>query len=265
MSLTLTILGCGSSGGVPRVAQGWGACDPNEPKNRRRRCSVLLRRRSVNGLTQVLVDASPDLRAQLLDADVSHLNAVLLTHEHADHTHGLDDLRPLALHMRSHVDLFMDERISTIVKRKFGYMFQTPPGSSYPPFLRERRLSPGRAVDVEGSGGTISALPVEVEHGDVMALGFRVGDLAYTPDVSALPTSAVAALQGLDIWIVDALRPTPHPSHFSLSDALSWIGRMKPKRAVLTNLHTDLDYAALKARLPDYVEPAFDGLTIETA
>jgi len=263
MSLGVTILGCGSSGGVPRVGQGWGACDPNEPRNRRRRCSILIKQETAASATQVLVDASPDLREQLLGADLSHLDAVLLTHEHADHTHGLDDLRPLALAMRRHVDVHMNERTSIDVRRKFDYMFATPLGSGYPPFLRERRLHAGRAVTVGGAGGDLDITPFDVRHGDIDALGLRVGAMAYTPDVSDLPASALSHLQNLDLWIVDALRPAPHPTHFSLAEALGWIERLKPKRAVLTNMHNDLDYATLKASLPANVTPAYDGLTLQ--
>ena len=262
MSLTFTILGCGSSGGVPRVGQGWGACDPNEPRNRRRRCSALVRKSGPGGVTQVLIDASPDVREQLLGEDVSHLDAALLTHEHADHTHGLDDLRPLTMTMRRNVPLFMDERTSNSVHGKFDYMFTTPKGSSYPPFLHEHRLRAGRSVTVEGAGGPIDILPFDVRHGDIDALGLRIGGLAYTPDVNALPPAAIAALTGLDLWIVDALRPAPHPTHFSLAEALDWIGRLRPKRAVLTNLHTDMDYSALTAGLPAHVTPAYDGLVL---
>ena len=263
MSLSVTILGCGSSGGVPRVGQGWGACDPAEPRNRRRRCSILVRRETAAGATQVLIDTSPDVREQLLDADVGRLDAVLLSHEHADHTHGLDDLRPLALAMRAHVEVHMSERTAADVRRKFDYMFVTPPGSGYPPFLRERRLHAGRAVTVGGAGGDVDFTAFEVRHGDIDALSFRFGAIAYTPDVNDLPASALAHLQDLDLWIVDALRPAPHPTHFSLAEALSWIERLKPKRAVLTNMHNDLDYAALKASLPANVMPAYDGLTLQ--
>jgi phosphoribosyl 1,2-cyclic phosphate phosphodiesterase len=259
---TVTILGCGSSGGVPRVAAGWGRCDPHEPRNRRRRCSILVERKGEGGVTRILVDTGPDLREQLIDADVRHLDAVLYTHEHADHTHGIDDLRPLAIQSRSRVDVWCDQRTSDFLNLRFSYVFQTPPGSDYPPILDEHRLEAGRPVVIEGAGGPIEALPIELVHGRDPALGFRFGDLAYTPDVNAVPDVAVAALEGLDVWIIDALRDTPHPTHFSLDDALGWIRRLKPRRAVLTNLHTDLDYATLKARLPESVDVAFDGMVI---
>jgi phosphoribosyl 1,2-cyclic phosphate phosphodiesterase len=266
MTLSITILGCGSSGGVPRPALGWGACDPKNPKNRRRRCSLLVERRSrEGGCTRVLVDTSPDLREQLLDADVDWLDAVLITHEHADHTHGIDDLRALVMHRHRRIDIFLDEPTSNVIGRRFAYCFATPPGSTYPPILNEHRLSPGQAVTIEGEGGPITALPFLQDHGDIVSLGFRFGGLAYSCDLVDLPAASVSALSGIDIWIVDALRYKPHPSHFSLEQTLDWIERIKPKHAILTNMHSDLDYAELKSKLPPYVEPAYDGMRISTA
>ncbi len=262
MSRALTILGCGSSGGVPRVAQGWGACDPMNPRNRRRRCSALFEQAG-EGLTQVLVDCSPDLREQLLDAQVVRLDGVLITHSHADHTHGMDDLRPLFLAMRRRVDVHMNDATAAILRQGFGYLFETPAGSFYPPILNERRLSHGEPCAIEGPGGAIVATPFDLEHGEIKALGLRVGGLAYTPDVNAIGPDSVKFLEGLDVWIVDALRYKPHPSHFCLDEALAWIERLRPRRAVVTNLHTDLDYEELRRRLPDNVEPAYDGMRIE--
>jgi len=262
MSLTFTILGCGSSMGVPRVALGWGDCDANEPKNRRRRCSLLVERSKAQGLrTRVLVDCSPDLRTQLLDAGVDWLDGVLITHEHADHTHGIDDLRPLFVHKRRRVDVYMDEPTSRAMHARFTYCFMTPPGSNYPPIASERRLVPGQKVAVEGQGGPIEALPVLQDHGDIPSLGFRFGNVAYSADIKSLPMDSFAAMADLDVWIVDALRRPPHPSHFNLDEALAWIARIRPKRAILTNLHTDMDYASLRASLPPHVEPAYDGMT----
>jgi len=261
MSLTFTILGCGSSMGVPRVALGWGACDPDEPKNRRRRCSLLVERTSAQGRTRALVDCTPDLREQLLQAQVDWLDGVLITHEHADHTHGIDDLRPLFLHKRRRVDVYLDEATSRAMHARFGYCFMTPPGSEYPPILSEHRLLPGQRVAVEGQGGAIEALPVLQAHGDIPSLGFRFGNVAYSADIKSMPADSLAAMAGLDVWIVDALRRPPHPSHFNLDEALDWIARVKPKRAILTNLHSDMDYAALRASLPAGVEPAYDGMS----
>lgn len=261
MSLTFTILGCGSSMGVPRVALGWGACDPANPKNRRRRCSLLVERSDNEGrLTRVLVDTSPDLREQLLHADVDALDAVMFTHAHADHTHGIDDLRPLFIHSRRRVDVYMDDATSRSLQKKFHYCFETPAGSEYPAILRAHRIVAGQPIVIEGDGGPITVLPVLQQHGDIHSLGFRFGGLGYSCDISGLPEESVAAFAGLEVWIVDALRETPHPSHFSLTDALAWIKRVKPKRAILTNLHAEFDYEGLREKLPPHVEPAYDGL-----
>ncbi|MGB6534727.1 MAG: MBL fold metallo-hydrolase [Xanthobacteraceae bacterium] len=265
MTLKFTILGCGSSGGVPRPALGWGACDPNNPKNRRRRTSLLVERRDAGGLTRVLVDTSPDLREQLLDADVDQLDGVLYTHEHADHTHGIDDLRSLFIKQRRLIDAFLDEKTAVMMRTRFGYCFQSPPGSEYPPIVREHRVAAGAPVAIKGQGGAIEALPILQAHGDIASLGFRFGRVAYSTDLSGLPDDSVTALAGLDVWILDALRERPHPSHFSVADALSWIARLKPRRAILTNLHADLDYEVLRRKLPTHVEPAFDGMTFEAA
>ncbi len=261
MTLKFTILGCGSSGGVPRPALGWGACDPNNPKNRRRRTSLLVERRGAGGITRVLVDTSPDLREQLLDAEVDRIDGVLYTHEHADHTHGIDDLRALFIKQRAPIDVYLDEHTAGTMHARFGYCFKSPPGSEYPPIVREHRLTPGAPVTVTGQGGPITALPVLQEHGDIASLGFRFGNVAYSADIGGLPDGSAAALHGLDVWIVDALRDRPHPSHFSVTDALSWIARLEPRRAILTNLHADLDYEALRRKLPPNVEPAYDGIS----
>ena len=262
MTYTFTILGCGSSGGVPRVGQGWGDCDPNNPKNRRRRCSLLVERESAEGRTTLLIDTSPDLREQLLSAEVTRLNAVLYSHDHADHTHGIDDLRPLALVQRERIDVYADEQTSRLLHARFGYCFETPMGSDYPPILQEHRIHEGRAITIQGKGGEISALPFAMQHGTTNALGFRFGNVAYSCDVNALPPNSIDALKGLDLWIVDALRRRPHPSHFCLDETLASIARIRPKRAILTNMHSDLDYETLRLELPAGVEPAYDGMAI---
>jgi phosphoribosyl 1,2-cyclic phosphate phosphodiesterase len=263
MTLAFTILGCGSSGGVPRAALGWGACNPHDPKNRRRRTSLLVERRRGEGVTRALVDTSPDLREQVLDADVDWLDGVLFTHDHADHTHGIDDLRGFWIRRRRLVDVYMDEATSRVLRARFGYCFATPPGSEYPPILAEHRLVPGREVEIVGAGGAIHVLPYRQEHGETTSLGFRFGGLAYSCDVKDFPPESVAAIQGIEVWILDALRYTPHPSHISVAEALAWVARIRPRRAILTNLHTDLDYEALRAKLPANVEPAYDGMRIE--
>lgn len=263
MSLKVTILGCGSSGGVPRVAQGWGKCDPAEPRNRRRRCSILVERISESGSTRVLIDTSPDLREQLIDAQISHLDAVVFTHEHADHTHGIDDLRPLFIANRRRVPVYADARTMELLQARFGYCFSTPVGSEYPPILTGHLMETDQPLSIEGAGGPLTLTPIPVEHGSLPCLGFRIGRMAYLPDVSAIPDASLNLLEGLSCWIIDALRDTPHPSHFSLSEALEWIGRMKPEKAVLTNLHTDLDYNRLRREIPVHVVPAHDGMVIE--
>lgn len=263
MGLTVTILGCGSSGGVPRVGSGWGACDPSNPKNRRRRCSILVERTGPDGTTTVLVDTSPDLREQLLDAGVTRVDAVLYTHDHADHTHGIDDLRPLVIHMRQRIPVYLDAATSSVMHERFGYCFRTPPGSGYPPIVTEHRIEIGQPVTVDGPGGALAGFPFDMIHGSSHALGFRFGDLAYASDVSAMPEESLPALDGLEVLIIDALRYTPHPTHFSLSEALAMIEQVRPRRAVVTNLHTDLDYDRLSRELPSGVIAAFDGLRIE--
>lgn len=262
MSLTVTILGCGSSGGVPRPALGWGACNPNNPRNRRRRCSILVEQSNDAGTTRVLVDTSPDLREQLLDADVEWLDAVFISHEHADHTHGIDDLRGLFIHNRKRLDIYLDEPTSRVMFHRFNYCFVTPPGSKYPPMANEHRIHPGRPVTITGAGGPLVVRPFLQEHGDIDSLGFRFGGLAYSSDLIRLPDESLETLRDLDVWIVDALRYDPHPSHFSVDDALRWIDRLRPRRAVLTNLHSDLDFDELSARLPAHVVPAYDGMRI---
>ncbi len=262
MSYKLSLLGTGSSGGVPRIGNNWGACDPRNPKNRRRRCSALIERIEGRGTTQVLIDTSPDLRDQLLDANVSTLDGVLFTHDHADHTHGIDELRIVAFNMRRRIDVYADAVTGATLRKRFDYCFQAPPGSSYPPVLTEYAIAPPNPVQIHGAGGCVEARPIVQEHGNMTSLGFRVRDVAYSPDISGLSEEGVAALAGLDLWIVDALRYIPHPSHFSVKEALDWIERIKPKRAILTHLHVDLDYETLRRELPEHVVPAYDGLAV---
>jgi phosphoribosyl 1,2-cyclic phosphate phosphodiesterase len=264
MSLKVTILGCGTSGGVPRIGNIWGACDPNNPKNRRRRCSLLVERAGTEGTTRVLVDTPPDLREQLIDVGVGWIDGVLYTHDHADHTHGIDDLRMVAYNGRRRVDVYHDEATGRLLRQRFDYCFQTPDGSEYPAVLNAHDIHPGELIRVDGVGGVIKALPFRQRHGTGGTLGFRFGAIAYSPDVNDLPDESMPHLLGLDAWIVDALRYTAHPSHFSVEQALSWIKRLAPKRAVLTHMHVDLDYATLARELPQGVEPAYDGMVLET-
>ena len=268
MSVEVTILGCGSSGGVPRIggADGsgfWGACDPADPKNRRKRCSILVRQRSAAGVTDVLVDTSPDMKDQLIDARVTKLDGVLLTHDHADQLHGLDDLRQLALIQRRRIDVHSDAQTFIGVLQRFGYCFLQPEGSDYPPILNAKTIpEPFAPFAIAGQGGDLPVLAFGQRHGRIRSLGFRFGPLAYSPDVDGLDDAAFEALEGVECWIVDALRYTPHPSHAHLARTLEWIARVKPRHAVLTNMHVDLDHAKLKAELPAGVEPAHDGMIL---
>jgi phosphoribosyl 1,2-cyclic phosphate phosphodiesterase len=262
MTLTLSILGCGSSGGVPRIGGDWGLCDPANPKNRRRRCSILLEKTETSGTTRLLIDTSPDLREQMLSVGVGEIDGVCFSHEHADHTHGIDELRGFYLRQRRRVPIWADEPTMAMLKRRFAYCFETAPGSDYPPVVMPTLIEPGREVAIAGEGGAISVTPFEVHHGNIEALGFRFGKTAYTPDLNGIPKASVPYLSDLDLWIVDALKRTPHPSHFCLEDTLRAIARFKPQRAILTNMHIDMDYDTLRAELPAGVEPAYDGLEL---
>ena len=262
MTILVTILGCGSSGGVPRIGGDWGLCDPANSKNRRRRCSILLETTEASGTTRVLIDTSPDLREQLLGANVGEIDGVWFTHEHADHTHGIDELRGFYLRQRRLVTIWADEPTTAMLKKRFAYCFQTLPGSDYPPILTPNLIEVGHEITVSGTGGAISAAPFLVHHGNLDVLGFRFGDTAYTPDLNGIPDASVPYLSGLDLWIVDALKRSPHPSHFCLEETLQAIERFKPRRALLTNMHIDMDYDTLQAELPAGIEPAYDGLKL---
>ena len=262
MTVTLTILGCGSSAGVPRPALGWGACDPKNPKNRRRRCSIMVERKGAHGTTRIVIDTSPDLREQLIDAEVDHIDSVFLTHEHADQTHGIDDLRSVVLHQRRRIPLYLNQSTAKDIMARFSYCFISPEGSDYPPILTRHSIEAGESHTTEGKGGPVKLSAFLVAHGNIPALGFRIGDAAYTPDLHDIPPASWSALENLDLWIIDGLRYAGHPSHFSVNDALSWIERFKPKRAVITNMHADLDYEVLRQSLPAGVIPAYDGMRL---
>ena len=258
--LTFTILGCGSSGGVPRLGGVWGDCDPTNPKNRRRRCSLLVTRETGEGTTRVLVDTSPDMREQLLDAGVGALDAVIYTHSHADHMHGIDDLRQVVFNQRQRLPVWADAPTQEALLSRFGYAFVQPEGSPYPPILDLHTIN--GPVTITGTGGPVTLTPFRADHGSMDALGFRIGPLAYLPDAVDIPAESWPVLEGLDCWIVDALRRKPHPTHAHLDMTLGWIARARPARAVITNMHIDLDYETLKAELPPHITPAFDGMSI---
>jgi phosphoribosyl 1,2-cyclic phosphate phosphodiesterase len=263
MSWRFTILGCGSSGGVPRVGNVWGNCDPANPKNRRRRCALLVERFGRQGRTTVLVDTPPDLREQLIEARVDNIDGVLFTHNHADHTHGIDDLRGIFFLTKQRIPVYADAETRASLEQRFDYCFAQKPGSLYPAILRAGDIRPPETVVVDGAGGAIEVVPIVLDHGDAPALGFRFGDVAYAPDVSGIPAASEAMLFGLDLWIVDALRPMPHPSHFGVKQTLQWIERLAAKRAILTHMTVELDYDALRRDLPAHIEPAYDGMMVE--
>ena len=263
-AVEFTILGCGSSGGVPRADGDWGACDPAEPKNLRSRCSLLARRKGEGAEreTTLLVDTSPDLRLQTAQAGAKRLDAILLTHDHADQVHGIDDVRAFFIRQRARIGCHMDTATDASMMRRFGYIFE---GEGGYPAICDRRPIPAHGVrwTVDGPSGAIPVVSFDQDHGGVRSVGYRFGGVAYSSDVVGLDERAFEALAGLDVWIVDALRYRPHPTHAHLDLALSWIERLKPRRAILTNLHIDLDYETLKAELPPGVEPAYDGLRFE--
>jgi phosphoribosyl 1,2-cyclic phosphate phosphodiesterase len=254
------ILGSGSSGGVPRIGGIWGDCDPNEPRNRRTRCSMLIEQEGEGGTTRVLIDTSPDMRAQLLEAGVGTLDAVVYTHSHADHVHGLDDLRMVVFNMKRRLPVWADGDTQNDLYSRFGYAFAQPATSPYPAILDMFTIDGD--ITIDGAGGAITLTPFKVGHGAIDALGFRIGDLAYLPDVADIPEAAWRVLEGLDCWILDALRRTPHPTHAHLARALEWMDRAAPRRGIITNMHVDMDYRTLEAELPDHIRPAYDGMTL---
>lgn len=262
-TLRLTILGCGSSPGTPRITGDWGACDPTNPKNRRTRAAAMIERVSASGTTRVIIDTGPDFRTQMLAASVSHIDAVVYTHPHADHIHGIDDLRGYVLERGSLIDIHADAFTLGRLKMAFGYCIETPPGSSYPPIVRPHIIEHDQAFDIMGEGGPLTFVPLPQIHGDIISLGFRVGPIAYCSDVSDFPEATAALMTGLGLLVVDALQHKPHVSHLSLSEALEWIERLKPSKAVLTHMHVPLDYAAVMDAMPAHVEPAYDGMIVE--
>ncbi|MGZ8282021.1 MAG: MBL fold metallo-hydrolase [Allosphingosinicella sp.] len=253
--MKLTILGCGTSFGVPRIGNNWGACDPGEPRNRRRRVSILVEHEG----TRILVDTSPDLREQLLDAGVGTIDAVIWTHDHADHCHGLDDLRAV-YHARG-APLPGLARQATIdaLRRRFAYAFEGKGG--YPPIIDGRRLPDRLTI------GAIELRVVDQPHGAITSAGLRFDaggrSAAYSTDCNELTNEMRALFEGVDLWVVDALRRRPHPTHPHLELSLEWIRTVRPGRAILTHMDNSLDYRALAAELPDRVEPGYDGLEVE--
>jgi len=249
--MKLTILGCGTSSGVPKWPEYWGACDPENPKNRRRRASVMIE----EGSTRLLFDTSPDLREQMLSAKVNHLDAVFYTHDHADHVHGIDELRSLYQQTRAKIPLYGDQATMDTIMGRFNYIFESHRG--YP------ACCSGHVIDDVTEIGDVMVHAFAQTHGSGASWGYRVGDMAYSTDVNHIPEAAFDALAGVKVWVVDALRLEPHPTHSHLDQTLAWIERVKPERAILTHMTWEMDYQTLVDSLPDGVEPAYDGMVIE--
>jgi phosphoribosyl 1,2-cyclic phosphate phosphodiesterase len=253
----VTILGCGTSAGVPRVGgpggKGeWGAANPSDQRNRRTRCSILVQDQDKT----LLIDTSPDVRSQLLDAEVERIDAVIWTHDHADQCHGIDDLRPFALR-QGQIESWSDERTYGVLSRRFGYCFHAEGNGFYNPIYRHTVISgPFQAAG-------LPVVPFLQDHGTIPSLGFRFGAVGYANDVVMLPEESMKALEGVEVLIVDAMRYRPHPTHAHLDRALEWIDRLKPRRAFLTNLHVDMDYAEVDRTTPAHVTPCHDGLQID--
>jgi phosphoribosyl 1,2-cyclic phosphate phosphodiesterase len=260
-----TILGCGSSPGVPRIDGDWGACDPDNPKNRRRRAAFLVEQIAADGSrTTVVIDTGPDFREQMIAANVRNIDAVLYTHPHADHIHGIDDVRIFALSNRRRVPIHADAFTMARIREGFRYCIETPPGSQYPPIVMPHIIADdAEIVVVDGPGGTISLKPLRQCHGNIMSLGFRIGNVAYCCDISDFPDETQQKLQNLDVLIVDALQYQPHPSHLSLTEALAWVERLRPAQTYLTHMHVPLDYETVMSETPHHVAPAFDMLSFE--
>lgn len=265
-----TVLGCGSSGGVPRINGDWGVCDPSNPKNRRTRCSLLIERwegeaepPSEDKRTIVLIDTAPDLREQILRTDIKHIDAVFFTHEHADQCHGIDDLRAIAYEMRRLIPAYMNAPTGKDLMNKFEYIFQTPKGLSHPPILDKKPdINDGDKTIIDGPGGALDLVAFSVDHGDADAVGYRFGPFGYAPDTCGLSPSANRVLDGVECFIVDALRYHTHPTHAHADHTLSWLAKLCVPHGVLTNLHIDMDYDILSAELPGRIEPAYDGMKI---
>ncbi|TCZ66918.1 MBL fold metallo-hydrolase [Roseicella aquatilis] len=259
--MRVTILGCGGSGGVPllggRDGGGeWGDCDPAEPRNRRTRTSALI---EGPGGGRLLIDAGPDLRQQMLACRVSHFDSVVFTHAHADHILGIDDIRQVNRSLKRSVDAFGTRLTLQKLDERFDYAFIGPTEFFFRPALEPRPIAYGEHF--ETAGMTVHAL--RQDHGVMETLGLRVGDFAYSTDVVQLPEESLAALEGLDTWVVGCFQYRAHHVHANLERVLDWVARLRPRRTVLTHMSTAMDYGRLLRELPAGVEPAYDGLVLE--
>lgn len=267
MTLKVTILGCGSSGGVPRVGNDWGVCDPIEPKNRRTRCSVLVEqwygdKEPLNeDKTVILIDTSPDIREQLLKANVTRIDAVLYTHDHADQSHGIDDLRAIAYRMRQRIPTYMDAPTKDNLFNRFHYCFEMPEGRVHPPILELQPVF--KAFDhfaIQGAGGDVNIDVLGLSHGAGPSSGFIFNHhLTYTPDVWDIDEDTLDLISGSKIWIVDALRYNPSPTHAHVDKSLMWQAETAVPNVILTNLHVDMDFEMLSKELMPSQSLAYDG------
>ena len=253
--MKITILGCGGSRGVPAVGGpggrgDWGDCDPANPKNRRTRSSILVEQ----GATRILIDTTPDLRQQLLTAGIADLTAVLYTHTHADHIHGIDELRSVKKHMERNVDVYAEPDVLKDLRNRFNYAFEG--GGVYSPTVIGHEINGPLTI------GGLTVAPFRQIHGPEYTTGFRIGNMAYSTDLNDLPETSYSLIENLDLWILDCLQAGPHPTHTHFDQALTWVRRFRPKRTVLTHLDRGLDYDRLKKRCPGGVEPAYDGMTV---
>lgn len=260
--LTFTLMGCGSSPGVPRPNGDWGNCDPKNPKNRRTRPSLLVERFGPEGVTRVVIDTGPDFRAQMIRSEAWTLDAVLYTHAHADHIHGIDDIRSYFIDRRSRIPVYAEAQTIERLYEGFRYIFETPEGSSYPAIAKIQEIKAGDKITIDGKGGPIEAQCFHLTHGDLTILGYRFGNFAYCTDTSAIPECTNQYLQNLDVLVIDALQYRAHPSHFSVDQAVAEIQHIAPKRAILTHMHVPLDYETLRQELPEMIEPGYDGFKI---
>jgi phosphoribosyl 1,2-cyclic phosphate phosphodiesterase len=255
--MKVTVLGCGTSSGVPMIGCRCAVCTSGDPRDRRRRCAILIEQ----GATRILVDTPPDLRCQLLEAGVDRLDAILYTHAHADHVNGIDDLRALNFLMQRPLPAYGEAAVLARIRERFAYAFLPPEADKgwWRPALEPV------LIDGPFTVGPFAITAFEQQHGRLPSWGFRVGGLAYSPDVNGLPEAALTALAGVDVWLVDCLRERPHPSHAHLEQTLAWIAELKPRRAILTHMNHEVAYRDLAARLPAGVEPAYDGMVLELA
>jgi phosphoribosyl 1,2-cyclic phosphate phosphodiesterase len=261
--LKITVLGCGPSTGVPRVGNIWSNCDPSNPKNRRRRASILVERIGAHGVTAVLIDTGPDARQQMLDANIEKLDGVLYTHAHADHLHGIDDLRALFINSGNRVAVYSDAATLDKIEQSFSYVLQPIAGGLYPAVLDHHLIQADQPVEINGEGGPLTVWPVLQVHGDIHSLGFRFGSFLYSSDINAVPEVSEWHFEFVETWMLDALRYKPHPSHYSISDAIEAARIRGVKNSILTHMHGDLDYDTVMTATEPSVIPAFDMMTFE--